>query len=58
MQMVELNGGFRGYVGLSDEPKPSEPDMVTGSMLIELDTGAVKYYDADADSWLPFGGGA
>lgn len=56
--MVELNGGFRGYLGTSDEEKPTDVDMAKGSMFIELDTGDIKYYDPDAGSWLPFGGGA
>ena len=56
--LVELNGGFKGWLGKSTEQKPSGDDLATGSMFIELDTGTTKYYDADSETWKTFGGGS
>lgn len=54
--MVTLNGNRGNYLGLSVDTKPtltaSPEDRNT--MLVELDTGNVFYWDGD--TWRKFGG--
>ena len=43
---------YAEYSGLSTEPKPSGADLVTGSLLHEVDTHLVKAWNATAGQWV------
>ena len=43
------------FFGLStDDPKPS--NAKNGSCFIEMDTGAIYFYDAASETWIEWGG--
>lgn len=42
------------FFGLSTDTKPS--DVNNGTCFIEMDTGAIYFYDAANETWLEWGG--
>ena len=52
--MVNLtftNGGYCEFAGLHTDTKPTD-NIATGSIFLEVDTGTVFFYNADAESWV------
>lgn len=49
------------YAGLSDDDKPVEDNISTGSLFLEVNTGDVYAYDEDGATWhqiCSLGGGS
>ena len=44
--------------GKSTDTKPTSEEWVTGSVLIEVDTGKAYFYEEEADVWYQVGGGS
>ena len=42
----------------STDTKPTSEEWVTGSVLIEVDTGTAYFYEEEADEWHQVGGGS
>ena len=40
------------------DTKPTSEEWVTGSVLIEVDTGKAFFYEEEADEWHQVGGGS
>ena len=40
------------------DTKPTSEEWVTGSVLIEVDTGKAYFYEEEADEWHQVGGGS
>lgn len=40
------------------DEKPTSEEWVTGSVFIEVDTGAAFFYEEEADQWHAAGGGS
>lgn len=45
-------GGYMEFAGLSTDTKPTDDDIATGSIFIEVDTGKVFFYNADGTAWI------
>ena len=39
------------FSGLSDDTKPTNSDIVTGSLFFEVDTGDIYAYDEEEHGW-------
>ena len=46
------NGGYAEYAGLSTDTDGKPTDCATGSIFVEVDTGKVYFYNADAETWV------
>lgn len=55
MELIADYGKLSIYFGLSTEYKPVG-DFATGTMIVELDTGKIIYYNESTESWAEFGG--
>lgn len=53
MFMLSCSGRIINWAGKSTEVKPTDQD---GGFFVELDTGVLKYFDKDTDTWETFGG--
>lgn len=42
----------------STDTKPTNEEWVSGSVLIEVDTGSAYFYEEEADTWNQAGGGS
>ena len=42
----------------STDTKPTNEEWVSGSVLIEVNTGRAYFYEEEADTWNPAGGGS
>ena len=52
---------YREYAGLGDDDKPTDSDIATGSLFLEVDTGDVYAYDEEGSTWnkiASLGGGS
>ena len=51
-RIISGNKRYAEYVGISTDTKP-ENDLCTGSILTEVDTGKVYFYNEDGNSVKP-----
>lgn len=50
MTITFTSGGYNEYAGLSTDEKPT--DCATGSIFVEVNTGKVFFFNADAETWV------
>lgn len=50
MTITFTSGGYNEYAGLYTDEKPT--DCATGSIFVEVDTGKVYFFNADAETWV------
>ena len=51
-RIIDGNNVYAEFSGLSTETPPSGADLVTGSLLHEVDTHLVKAWNATAGEWV------
>ena len=47
---------YAEFSGLSTDEKPVTTDLATGSVFLEVDTGAAFFYDEEGGDWVEVGG--
>ena len=56
--LMGCNKKYMEYAGNSNDTKPLSDIIATGSVFIEVDTGAVYMFDEDNNTWQGINGGS